>query len=85
LRYYEGYHLHFTIQCAKALVRKENASTPTQRSRKSKESKEHFTDIQNREDGNLAIINVYLDGYAQSSSSRYLNILKPLVLKVIKR
>ena len=44
----------------------------------------HFTDIQNREDGNLVIINVYLDGYTQSSISRYLNILKPLVLKVIK-
>jgi hypothetical protein len=42
--------------------------------------KEHFTDIQDREDGYLVIINVYLDGYTQLS----LNILKPLVLKVIK-
>ena len=50
----------------------------------SKEFEEHFADIQNREDRNLAIINAYLDGYAQSGIARHLNISKSLVLKVIK-
>ena len=50
----------------------------------SKEFEEHFRNIQNREDRNLAIINAYFDGYTQSSISRYLNVSKSLVSKVIK-
>ena len=50
----------------------------------SKEFEEHFTDIQNKKERNLAIINAYLDGYTQSSISKYLNLSKSLVSKVIK-
>lgn len=51
---------------------------------KSKEFKEHFTDIQNKFDRNLAIINAYLDGHTQVDIANYLNVSKSLVSKVIK-
>jgi DNA-binding NarL/FixJ family response regulator len=51
---------------------------------KSKEFKEHFTDIQNKFDRNLAIINAYLDGHTQVDIANYLNVSKSLVSKVVK-
>ncbi len=50
----------------------------------SKKFEEHFTNIQDKEDRNLSIINAYSDGYTQSSIAQYLNVSKSLVSKVIK-
>ena len=46
--------------------------------------KEHFSNIETKKDRNIAIINAYLDGYAQVDIANYLQVSKSLISKVIK-
>ncbi len=43
-----------------------------------------FSDVQNKEDRNFAIINSYLDGYSQVDIASYLKLSKSLISKVVK-
>ena len=52
--------------------------------KRSKEFEEHFIDVQTKEDRNFAILNAYLDGYAQVDIASYLKLSKSLISKVVK-
>ena len=50
----------------------------------SRKFEEHFSDIETRNERNLAILNAYLDGYTQVDIASYLKVSKSLISKVVK-